>query len=218
MTPIRSLTVSALAATAALLGSGCGDDRPVSGPPPSSGYSAPAPASGPALSAPTSPAPDPLLSGSGTISTRDPLLGHEAPTSGKNAAQADPLLPANPLASDDPLRGQTMPTDHSHWLRGRVQDARLTVLVNGVREGVYTGVVDRDITRTLRRGVNSVSFVYTPRRADASARMDLLESEHDPPIAPLATFQSRPLPREAAISEEAVALKTTTQNITFFAH
>ena len=110
-----------------------------------------------------------------------------------------------------------MPTDHSHWLRGRVQGARLTVLLNGVREGVYTGVVDRDITMTLRRGINSVSFVYAPSRADASAQMNLLESEHDPPIPPLAAFQSLPISRDPAVSEQATALRTTTQNFTFYA-
>ena len=85
-----------------------------------------------------------------------------------------------------------MPTDHSHWLRGQVHGAQVTVLVNGIREGIYSGPVDRDITMKLRRGVNAVSFVYVPSRSDASAQMDLLESEHDPPIPPLARFHSTP--------------------------
>lgn len=109
-----------------------------------------------------------------------------------------------------------MPTDHSHWLRGRVRDARLTVLLNGVRQGEYTGVVDQDITMKLRRGVNSVSFVFAPRRADASAQMDLVESEHNPPISPLVTFQSASS-QDAAVPESALSQAPAAQSFTFFA-
>jgi hypothetical protein len=209
---MRSLPIPAalpLAAALMLFLSGCGDDRPYSGAPPSS--EAPASAPAPVASAAPPPAPDPLLSGGQAIPTDDPLLPHDSQT------------PIDPLASTDPLQGQTMPTDHSHWLRGQVQDARLIVLVNGIRAGEYTGLVDQDITMKLRRGINSVTFLYAPRRADASARIDLLESEHDPPIAPLATFQSTPLSRDSADSQDAAtlqnaaALKPTTQSFTFVA-
>jgi hypothetical protein len=192
-----------LAAALMLLLSGCGDDRPDSGAPPSS--EAPASAPAPVESASAPPAPDPLLSGDQAIPTNDPLLPHESQS------------PTDPLASTDPLQGRAMPTDHSHWLRGQVQGARLIVLVNGIRAGEYTGLVDQDITMKLRRGINSVTFLYSPRRADASARLDLLESEHDPPIPPLATFQSTPLSRESADAQDAAALKPTTQSFTFVA-
>ncbi len=194
-------------AAAALILSGCGDDKPYSGPDPnqaSSNYSAPAPAPlAAASSAQALPSDDPLVSGSSSVSTADPLLPHDTPA------------PADPFIGSDPLKGQAMPTEHSHWLRGRVQNARLTVLLNGIREGDYDGLIDRDITMKLRRGINTVSFVYTPQDGNSSAQMDLLESEHHPPIAPLASFQSLP-PAEGAA--EGIEIKPTTQRFTFFAH
>ncbi len=196
-----------LFAAASLLLGGCGDDKPHSGPDPnqsSSRYSA----SAPEPLAAASPAPalhsdDPLLSGSSGISTADPLLPAGKP------AQTDSLI------GSDPLKGRAMPTEHSHWLRGRVQAARLTILLNGIREGDYDGLVDRDITMKLRRGINTVAFVYTPQNASASARMDLLESEHHPPIAPLASFQSLPQAESAAAE---AGFKPTTQRFTFVAN
>ena len=195
-----------LLGAAALLLGGCGDDKPYSGPGPNqsgSSYSAPAPV--PATDAPPVPA----------APSSDPLL----PRSSSTLPAADPLLPADkpaqtdPLAGSDPLKGRAMPTEHSHWLRGRVRDARLTVLLNGVRDGEYSGFVDRDITMKLRRGVNTVSFVYTPRSAESSAQMDLLESEHDPPIAPLASFQSL----SGSASAGDTGFKPTTQRFAFVA-
>ena len=193
-------------AVAALFVSGCGDDKPYSGPPPGGGASAQAPA--PLLSqAATAPA-------SSALAPSNPLLP-------KSGAADNPLLPAagspltqhNPLLSGNPLNGPVMPTDHSHWLRGRVQEGRLTVRVNGIRTGEYTGVVDQDITMKLRRGINSVSFEFAPSRPGASAQMDLLESEHNPPIPPLAVFQSQPSSADAPDS----AGKPVTQSVTFFA-
>lgn len=194
-----------LLAAAMLLLGGCGDDRPYSGPSQSGGYSAPAPAPLAAVSpAPAPPSDDPLVSGSSGIPTTDPLLPADKP------AQTDPL------AGSDPLKGPAMPTEHSHWLRGRVQNARLSVLLNGVREGDYDGLVDRDITMKLRRGINTVSFVYSPQDANSFAQMDLLESEHHPPIAPLASFHSLPQPQTEA--GQPADFKPTTQRFTFFAH
>ena len=187
---------------ASLLLSGCGEDKPYSGPDPTPqvSYSDPAPDDTGDAPDPTLP-PDPLLSGlHGTTSPDNPLLKSSA------------FAPSDPLADTDPLKGRKMPTDHSHWLRGRVQGARLTVLLNGIPDGDYTGFVDKDITMKLRAGVNTVSFVYTPQNGHASARMDLLESEHHPAIAPLATFQSLPQPSEAT------EFSQTTQRFTFVAH
>ena len=198
MNPARILIL----AGAALLLSGCGDDKPYSGPDPvpqAASYSAPAPEAGdtPDPSLP----PDPLTSGIHASTTPDnPLL------------EPNSFAPRDPLADTDPLAGRKMPTNHSHWLRGRVQGARLTILLNSIPDGEYRGFVDKDITMKLRAGINTVSFVYTPQNPDASARMDLLEGEHHPPIAPLATFQSLPQPRKAT------KFKETTQRFTFFAH
>ena len=192
----------------ALLLSGCTNDQDVSNAPTGQaahGYSPPAPAAlAPVPAAPDSGAQsaDPLLSGAhsgGALPTADPLLPSNSPAS------------SDPLIGSDPLKGRAMPTEHSHWLRGRMRDARLTVLLNGIRAGEYSGVVDQDITMKLRAGINSVTFLYAPRQADSSAQMDLLESEHDPPIPPLVTFQSAPVP------DGATDFKPTTQSFTFFA-
>lgn len=186
--------------------SGCGDDKPYSGPPPGSGKVA-QPAAPPRAAAALPPAAQtlPLLSGGG--SADNPLL---------SSPGGNPLTQNNPLASGNPLHGPAMPTDHSHWLRGRVRDARLTVLLNGIRQGEYTGVVDQDITMKLHRGVNSVSFVYAPRRADASAQMDLVEGEHKPPLPPLVRFHSAPA-QDAAIPEDMSSPAPAAQSFTFFA-
>ncbi len=201
------LPTAILAVLGVLLLSGCGDDKPYSGPPPGRGGAAQpsAPSSPLAAASPPAAQTSPLLSGNG--SADNPLL---------SSPGGNPLTQNNPLASGNPLHGPAMPTEHSHWLRGRVRDARLTVLLNGVRQGEYAGVVDQDITMKLRRGVNSVSFVFAPRRADASAQMDLVESEHNPPLPPLVRFQSAPS-QDAAVPESASSQAPAAQSFTFFA-
>jgi len=105
-----------------------------------------------------------------------------------------------------------MPTEHSHWLKGRVFNARVTVRLNGLLLGTYSAPQDRDITMKLRSGINTITVAYQPLSATASAQLDVLESEHDPPIPPLTTFRSPLLDGSAAKS-----LPTTTQTLTFLA-
>lgn len=168
----------------ALLLTGCGADRPVSetrpyaySPPPapvvtSSADAAPADALDPLT---TSASADPM-----TTSTSDPLIG-------------DAGGPAkDPLAGNDPLNGSKMPTAHSHWLNGVVQNAHVQVSLNGIRLGDFSGFVDRDITMRLRAGINTVAFTYQPNSAQSSATLYVQESEHTPPIPPLATFDVTP--------------------------
>jgi hypothetical protein len=192
----------------ALLLTGCGHDRAVveSDPPE---YHADAPSSLPPISSAGSSAgsssasPDPLLhsdGGSGSIASSDPLL-----SDGHSNSSADPMQ------LNDPLQGRAMPTDHSHWLHGTLRNASLTVLFNGVRQGEYSGLVDKDITMVLQRGTNSVTFIYTPSEADSAAQMEIDESEHDPPIPPLVTFDSQPVARDAPLTP-------TTQSFTFVAN
>ena len=154
-----------------LLG-GCGDDKPAyyqsSASPANASQRATAPPAAPTPAADA--APDPLLSGG------DPL------TKG-----ADSLTPDS---SGDAMQGPKMPTQHSHWLTGRIRSATVTVRLNGFRLGDYYSLLDKDITMKLRAGVNTITFDYTPRDMTSSAHLDVLESEHTPPIAPLATFRS----------------------------
>lgn len=106
-----------------------------------------------------------------------------------------------------------MPTEHSHWLRGIIFNARVAVRLNGLYLGTYTAPQDRDITMRLRNGINTITLAYTPLAPTAAAHLDVLESEHTPPIAPLATFRS---PTADAASSRALS-QTTTQTLTFLA-
>jgi len=151
-----------------LLLTGCGDDRPYTPPPPG----APHPAR--AVPADTAPVEPPLV---------EPINGPADPLMG----DAKPATP-DPLLGNDPLQGRAMPTAHSHWLRGRLRDAQVTVLLNGIQQGEYSGRIDKDITMKLRRGANTVTFVYQPTAPGAAADLELVESEHHPAIAPLVTF------------------------------
>ncbi len=104
------------------------------------------------------------------------------------------------MLSEDPMRGPKMPTNHSHWVRGRVRDAHVTVLLNGIRLGSYHSLVDQDVTMRLRKGVNSVTFIYLPDTPAATAQMEVVESEHTPPIPPLTTFLSPPTPADGKLA------------------
>lgn len=158
-------------------------------------------------------APDGLLAGTG----QDPVAGTNVPPTGPPATprldtDGDALTQTpDTLAGTTP--GQHMPTQHSHWLRGPIFNARVQVRVNGLFLGTFTSPQDRDITMKLRGGINTVTLAYTPLASTASAHLDILESEHAPPIPPLATFRSplsSPTPR--------ALLQTTTQTLTFLTH
>ena len=194
-----------------LLLTGCGEDRPQmqSNAPPPSGSAAVAPSLAPTSSG--SP-PDALVGGGGAGQTYsdpppDVLMGEGGQAS--PASPPDALIGgehagktySDPLLSQDPLGGPKMPTDHSHWLRGRIRNARVTVRLNGIRQGAYSSMVDQDVTMRLRKGINSVTFTYVPDAPNALAQMEVVESEHTPPIPPLVTFLSPPAPRAAALRQ-----------------
>lgn len=187
-----------------LLLTGCGADKPV-GQRPLRASAPPPPSAVVTASAGTSPASaaDPLTASSSdsTTPTSDPLIG--------DAGGPD----KDPLAGGDPLKGPKMPTDHSHWLRGQVRGGHVLVSLNGIRLGDFSGFVDRDITMRLRAGVNTVTFTYQPQSVQSSALLDVLESEHAPPIAPLATFDAVP----AASLSVSSPPKLQTRSFTFTA-
>ena len=106
-----------------------------------------------------------------------------------------------------------MPTDHSHWLRGQVRGGQVQVSLNGIRLGDFSGLVDRDITMRLRAGINTVAFTFQPGSPQSSATLDVLESEHTPPIPPLVTFDALPASGLAATGTP----KPQTQTFTFTA-
>jgi hypothetical protein len=63
----------------------------------------------------------------------------------------------------------------------------------------------------LRSGVNTITFAYTPQGNLALAQLNVLESEHDPPIPPLVVFRS-----PMATGEQTP--QPLTQTFTFIAH
>lgn len=163
--------------------------------------------------------PDPLTQGS-TNAPSDPLA------QGSTAASPDPLAaPDDSVASTaDPLsnpptaihhyrwHGQAMPTDHSHWLRGQIINSHVAIDLNGIRLGEYASPIDMDITMKLHAGVNTITFKYHPVNQYAMAQLSLLESEHTPPIPPLATFRS-----PGRLLGSADKLQDITQTATFVA-
>ena len=176
--------------------------------------------------------PDALTGGMenniGTSLPTDALTGgSSSPTFGKDAKPfADPM-------ADNPDRlsqahGPAMPTQHSHWLSGSVFNARVDVRLNNLPLGTFYAPVDKDITMKCRSGVNTLTIAYTPTDSStASAQLNVVESEHTPPIAPLVTFRSpRPQSKsftmartgQTAPASSAAALPPTTmQTFTFLA-
>lgn len=185
----------------ALLLTGCGADKPVAQGP--SRTYAPPPVTAAAVGDAPAAATDPLTASASDSTTpiSDPLIGDAG---GPNK---------DPLAGSDPLKGPKMPTDHSHWLRGQVRGGQVLVSLNGIRLGDFSGFVDRDITMRLRAGINTVAFTYQPNSAQSSAMLDVLESEHTPPIPPLAAFDAAP---PASLSASS-AFPPQTQSFTFTA-
>lgn len=159
-------------------------------------------------------APDGLLAGTGQDAAPRAIVPLNKPTAPSSAppVSSDDVLAQNPDTLADTAPGQQMPTAHSHWLRGSIFNARVQVRINGLFLGTFTSPQDRDITMKLRPGINTIALAYTPLTSTASARLFILESEHDPPIPPLATFRS-PLPA----ATPSAPLPTTTQTFTFLA-
>jgi len=139
---------------------------------------------------------------------RDPLVADDPLSISKDtfAEPTDDTPPADPLATTDVV----MPTKHSHWLRGAISGATVSVSVNHVKVGDFAATIDKDITMRCRKGYNAVTFTYTPFEKSAFATVDVLESEHNPPIAPLASFDSTvdAIPDASALDTDKPTTKT----------
>jgi hypothetical protein len=145
---------------------------------------------------------------------KDPLLNNTDPGMASKLPALDALGPG-----DVPR----MPTDHSHWLRGGIFNAKVGVYVNNVKLGDFISPVDKDITWHLHKGVNSVTFIYDPMVETASAQLDIVESEHHPDIAPLASFRSdfltqKPIDTPSYYQYGDAVAKRSTKTYSFMAH
>jgi hypothetical protein len=110
-----------------------------------------------------------------------------------NSSYKDPLSAGAGESRVDPFVRTTsaMPTEHSHWLRGSIFNARVSVVLNALALGDYVATVNKDITMKCRKGMNTLTIVYTPAGSGSMADIDILESEHNPPLPPLISFKSR---------------------------
>ncbi|MCW3058913.1 MAG: hypothetical protein JWQ02_734 [Capsulimonas sp.] len=196
----RALFSAAVLALVTPLVTGCGADRPNYGQANrDNGYSEDV--TSPTLVAEDINSSPGVKSSSPLINEQDPLvqaagnpLANGAPdlkadTSGPS--EDNPALDVKPI-DDDPFLRQDISTGtaHSHWLRGTIVNANVEVRLNSARVADFFSNTDKDISRNCRKGLNTVTFIYKPRGTDSSAKLSVLESEHDPPIAPLATFNS----------------------------
>lgn len=178
----RLAVISALACLIPLLLCGCGPDKGRD----TREYDA--------AQTTTQSAPKPLLSDDPSASpvasdSNDPMEGSADPLSGTDPGDAPETR--DPMTGNLNGSGQIrMPTVHSHWLRGIITEATVHVTANGTDLGTYSSAVDKDITMRLRKGVNLIRFDYTPNDSNGSAHLDVLESEHMPPLPPLATFKA----------------------------
>ena len=179
----RRHLISALCpAAAALLMAGCGNEQvpilrhPIT-PTSATGTHSPPPTA-------TALAPTPITEDDDPIASPDQIAAGVEGT-GEGDGDAPALADTDPMDSEPQAR-----TDHPHWLRGGIFNARVAVSLNGTPLGDFRAPVDKDITLRLRRGVNTVAFAYVPQNDSSSAHLDVLESEHTPPIAPLASFRS----------------------------
>ena len=133
-------------------------------------------------------------SGSGSDSS---VSGPDTIINGPGMQSADTLTSApSPLATDADGLGDAqprMPTKHSHWLKGDIMEARVVVTLNQAPLATYLSPMDQDITMRCRAGINTITFAYTPSSKISFANVRVLESEHDPPIGPLAAFNTLPL-------------------------
>lgn len=179
-----------IALAGAMLLAGCGSDKPYSGGPPDQPPNQPTVAPSIASDVPSAP------------SAPDPLLGEKSQTLPDPLAVSDPLAASDPLlgggkqstsasqAGRDPLLQHTKRFPHPQWLRGRMRNARVTVQLNGIYYRSFSGFLDQDISKRLRPGSNLVTFLYTPQSIGSSADLEIVEGDHNPPIAPLVTFHT----------------------------
>lgn len=133
----------------------------------------------------------------------DPL---DSDASQNHLAQADPLDAGgdslengNSLAGQDPL--SAVGTNNWYWLRGNITGGAIAIAVDGVSMGEYTVHMDKEITRMLHPGVNTLTF--TPKRDNplvpVQAHLEVVYSQMQPGEPPPLIFDTRQTIKPAAI-------------------
>src|SRR5579883_38301 len=130
---------------------------------------------------------DPLDAGSSSLGGSDPLdSGKDAVTRGNAAGGAS-----------DPLSG--VGTSNWYWLRGSISGGTINVAVNGVTLGQYSVHMDKEITRMLHPGSNSITF--TSQRDIAmepvQAHLEVVYSQMSPDQPPPLIYDTRQMTKPA---------------------
>lgn len=110
--------------------------------------------------------------------------------------------------------GPSQPTAHTHWVRGLIQNGSVEIQVNNMTIGIYSGPIDEDITWKCHPGANSITFAWTPSSSGATARLELIEGEHEASYLPLVTWHPDPAPTD---SQNTVSAARTTRSSFIFA-
>jgi hypothetical protein len=179
---LRPVAGGLIAVLAAFVVAGCGDyitpgpDKDPNAPPVphtpvvTQGYVATAPAAAPAD--PTLAGPDPLAAGG------DPL------------ASGDPLSHSNYDGKGDALSGAK--NDYLlYWVVGSVQQGSVSISVNGVSIGTFTGNVDKEISMYCHDGANTVTITHHGAGGSlAAAHFDVLDGNSPKGSPPVLTYDS----------------------------
>ena len=222
--PLAALTV---------LGAGCANDDqpqydassqgryvavPMNGDAPQSTTLSDAPPAGAAPLGPLAHGGDAIAQGGGTLGGSNSALDQ----SGGLAAKGDPLT-----ADADGNRSTGW-----YWLRGTVENGRVSVSLNGVPCGEYTEFTNREVTRYVNPGQNRIAFTSLPdsplrpmsahlvvymraRSADVHQTVPVADFDSENAAQPGQDFTAR-APSAKAVFHPAPAPQPTT--LSFFAH
>jgi hypothetical protein len=117
----------------------------------------------------------------------DRLIQHDALDSGGDALTKDSDSPS----SQDPL--SSVGTTNWYWMRGSISGGTITVEVNGITLGQYSVHMDKEITRMLHPGGNSITF--TPQRDNpqtpVQAHLEVVYSQMSPGQLPPLVYDTR---------------------------
>lgn len=78
---------------------------------------------------------------------------------------------------------------YSYWLVGHIENATMSVSVNGVPISIVSGDIDMEISKNVHPSINKVTFLYTPLDSTARAHITIMRGAQ-PPLPLSASFDS----------------------------